>query len=154
MKHTRKISVFLVLLLVAALALSACAGKPKLEEAIVGDWDSKDFTESLGMNEMEEMGITPPKEVWIRFTKEGEMQLIADNKLLGDYMKEVLKEAGSDDAIIEQATSFMPTFTYKVEGEKVIMTAFGENQEMETKLEGDKLTLSDGQTAVEFTKRK
>lgn len=154
MKNSRRISILLALLLVTAFVVTGCAGKPKLSEAVVGDWNSKEFTESMGMGELESVGITPPKDLFVRFTKDGLMQLMADGKPVVDYMKELLKNAGADDATMEQVTSMVPEFNYKVDGDKFTLTAFGDSQEMNAKLEGDKLTLSDGKVDMVFTKRK
>lgn len=154
MKNRRNVSLLLALLLVSALLLTGCAGKATLSDTIVADWNAKEFTEAMGMDDLEAIGVESPKEVWIRFTKDGDMQFIADGKPLQEYMAALLKEHGADDDTINNLSGMIPAIKYKVEGDKVVVTACGESQTMNVKLDGDKMTLSDDKAAMEFTKRK
>jgi hypothetical protein len=69
-------------------------------------------------------------------------------------MKEALEKNGADEETVKGLLGLFPTFNYKVENGKVILTAFGDSQSMDAKLDGDKMTLSDGKNSMEFTKRK
>ncbi len=154
MTKNRKLATLLFLLLISALVLSGCAGKPKLEDTIIGNWEAKAFTDNLGLDSLEGSGVPAPKETWVQFTKAGEMQIMADGKPLLDFMKEALEKNGADEETVKGLLGLFPTFNYKVENGKVILTAFGDSQSMDAKLDGDKMTLSDGKNSMEFTKRK
>lgn len=153
-KHT-KLSLVFAMLLCAALLLSGC-GKKGLD--IVGKWDNSTLMGDDMFTSTAALGMEAPKEQWIEFTKDGKMEFMADGKTVQDYLKaaaEKLDNSAETKSLIQTMVDTIPSFTYKVNGDKVELTMGSESHTMEAKLEGDTLTLTDQDgNATVFTRHK
>lgn len=157
MKKTMKLSLMLACMLILTMTLTSCGGggSATLKSGIIGDWDSENFTNTLGIDSANTLLKMDIKNVWIRFT-EDKMIVIADGEPIVDKIKSAASSLAGvlPDDQLNQILSTLGGFSYTVDGNKVKLTIGNQTMELTGKIEGDKLTLTDGKAPVEFTKHK
>lgn len=121
---------FLAIALAAVLVLvlfTACGGDSK----IVGTWLGEETEEELGMTAVEKY----------TFSKDGKLTVSADIK-------------GGEDLGLD-LSELIPSYegTYKVSGNKLTVSFEGEEETSTFSIDGDKLTINDGETTKVLTRK-
>lgn len=154
--RNRKHILAIAIMLVIALALSACGQKAaSVEDKIVGKYECEAF-KSLFVTQMQALGdkIDPITDVKFEFKKGGEIDVLLNGKPFMEFLNEQKEKLGIKEEFPDAVKKIGSMFKYKIEGDKFFFIMGDQKQEAKYKFEGDKLVLeADGQK-LEFVRAK